>query len=92
MLEITVKPYCECSIRECFSLESVVIKYCTTGRPGRLKRLPMKFLSAGGRCVKVISWKDANIPQNELINIPFNFIEEFRPKCNLDMHFSGLYS
>ena len=55
MLEITVKPYCECSIRECFSLESVVIKYCTTGRPGRLKRLPMKLLSAGGRCVKVIS-------------------------------------
>ena len=34
MLEITVKLYCECSIRECFSLESVVIKYCTTGRPG----------------------------------------------------------
>ena len=53
--EITVKLYCECSIRECFSLESVVIKYCTTGRPGRLKRLPTKLLSAGGRCVKVIS-------------------------------------
>ena len=55
MLEITVKLYCECSIRECFSLESVVIKYCTTGRPGRLKRLPTKLLSVGGRCVKVIS-------------------------------------
>jgi len=41
---------------------------------------------------KVIAQKDALDGPGESINVSFNFIGIFRPRCNLDMQFSELHS